>query len=123
MSFSQTEKAQILKYLGYPVTFGFQDMVVTACAVVSNLGAETQVQETLRDLSSIEEQLKDSRLGAGRSFQSTSTGTAQYFRGDRLAELRSHGRQQVALLAQLMSLNVYRDVFTGGGGSGRVARG
>lgn len=125
MSFTISDQIAIGRYLGYPAADGFKQTIAVACAAVANLGAEyvIEAQGILRELASITEQINDARLGAGRSFQSGATGTAQYYRGDRLAELRSHGRVQVQLLAQQMNLNIYRDVFAASGGSGRVARG
>lgn len=128
MTFNSSDYVSILKYLGYATHAQNFLMVQQATANVSSISSalEDEVRRTIRELDKIQEQINDSRLGAGRSFQSGSAGTAQFYRGERLNELRQAGRQQVNTLAQLMNLSICRDVFAPtavGGNSGRIERG
>lgn len=128
MAFNSSDYVSILKYLGYATHAQNFLMVQQATADASSVSPalEDEIKRTIRELDKIQEQINDSRLGAGRSFQSGSAGTAQFYRGERLNELRQAGRQQVATLAQLMNLNINRDYFAStaaGGSSGRIERG
>lgn len=110
---SAADQITIAKFLGLSITPGTNTMIQSAIARLTQAGpaAIDEVSRVLLQLRQIEEQLQDARLGAGQSFRSGASGTAQYFRGDRMNELRSAGRQQVAWLSQMLGLAIVRDVF------------
>lgn len=123
--FTTSDRVRIARYLGYSPAISM-GMIQTVTAQVESLGEEyvEEVQRVIHELDKIQEQLNDSRLGAGQSFRSGGGGTAQYFRGDRMSELKSHGRQHVGLLSQLLNLITERDVFAAvQSTTGRLVRG
>jgi hypothetical protein len=119
--FTVTDRLNVLKYLGYPLNYA--NTINDQLALVLDAAVVEEVRSILRELNSIQTDINSARLGAGRSFQSGATGTTQYYRGDRLHELRSAGKQYVNYLAQMTNLSVHRDVFSSGSSSGRSLRG
>ena len=124
---SATEKLLMIKFLGYSPTPETRQLFNAKLAymVGADEDLEQQIKQTIRELTKIQEDLDNSRLGAGRSFQSGAS-TVQYFRGDRLLELREHGKQYVIYLSRLCGLPVLSNVFGGGDrgtSHGQVVRG
>jgi hypothetical protein len=128
MAFSQADHLQILRFLGYKPTPESRTQLTQRLAymVGADVDLEKMVKDMLRELVKIQEDLDGARLGAGRSFNSGGSSTVQYFRGDRLNELRQHGRQYVGYLSDATGMVIGRDVFAAtqrGANHGQVLRG
>jgi hypothetical protein len=127
---SESQTLKVLIYLGLPMQPQAKQNVALAAADAFAVAGQSwlaQIASILNELDRIQDQLNQSRLGAGQSFRSGQGGTSQFFRGDRLAELRQAGRQQVQYLSQLLGLPHQSDVFsdnpgTTGSFGGRVTR-
>lgn len=127
MGITVSDRLRTGKYLGYPLAHAASGTIETALARIEALGDVyvEEVQNLLHELDKVQSDIDSSRLGAGRSFQSGAAGTAQFFRGERLNELRMAGRQQVNYLSQMTGLAVMADVFSpaaAGKATGRVTR-
>jgi hypothetical protein len=128
MAFSQVDYVQVLKFLGYQPTPEARGMAAQRISTTTGgiVELEALIKDELRELVKIQDDLDGARLGAGRSFNSGGAATVQFFRGDRLSELRAHGRQHVAYLADMTGMAIARDVFAGssrGANHGQVVRG
>ncbi len=127
--FNSTEKLLMLKFLGYSPTPETRIMLNTTLALMvgADVDMENEIKESLRELVKIQDDFNGARLGAGRSFSSGGASTTQYFRGDRLNELRQHARQHVNYLSNMTGMQIISDVFAAsvsrGSNHGQVIRG
>jgi len=130
MTITREQRLKIILYLGYTFSDQVKANVELALANAYNSGGDELydlITQTLTQIDQVQQQINDSRLGAGQSFRSGSGGTSQYFRGDRLSELRQSGRQQVSYLSGLLNLPAIKDVFSDSPGSsgsfgGKISR-
>ena len=118
MSFVDSDRESIRKYLGFPPTQPFRNQIAQRCLELEQMGDEVvaTVRSLIRELVKIDREISDARPFASQSFQSSAGGTRQYFPGERLNSLKGEGRRLVMELSATLQLHVHRDIYGGAGG-------
>lgn len=114
MPFLTTDLDRIRRFLGYPV-IGSAPFIQDRMNAIAGESpdAVTRIQDYLRELEKVNDQINKARPYAAQSFVSGSANTAQFYRGDRMAILREEGRRYVQELSNALGLPVVQDIFKG----------
>ena len=112
MPFLTTDLDRIRRFLGHPVLGSTQFIQDRMDAIAGESpDAVTRIQEYLRELEKVNDQINKARPYAAQSFVSGAATTAQFYRGDRMAILREEGRRYVQELSQATGLPIVQDIF------------
>lgn len=120
MALTDTQKASIRRYLGYPDwRQGAYSLLEGRMSVLSDEG-EIEVEGLLTDIGTIE-----TRIKAIYSLQHVTRAEEVELRGpEGVASLRMEGRRLVEQLAAMLGVPIERNAFaTGGGSFGQAGRG
>lgn len=111
-NFSETAKAQIRMYLGYPDDFRFRNYRLES--ILESLSAESQtlVETALTNLAAIETQILNVTMGVAGIKRADDI---EFFQGRAITDVRRLGRQYVGRISILTGVPIYSDIFGEGG--------
>jgi hypothetical protein len=118
MPWNDSDRAKIAQYLGYEFSQANLQVIGSAQQqLAANAGevAIAMAQGHLRKLDELWEELQTAAPFAGASFISSPTGSKQYFRGERITQLRIQAITLVETLAQMLVIDIRRNPFALGG--------
>ena len=123
MPFLTTDLDRIRRFLGYPV-IGSTQLIQDRMNAIAGESPEavTRIQEYLRELEKVNDQINKARPYAAQSFVSGAATTAQFSRGDRMAILREEGRRYVQELSNALGLAIAQDIFKGSSSTSQIRR-
>ncbi|NJR63918.1 MAG: hypothetical protein HC769_37245 [Cyanobacteria bacterium CRU_2_1] len=125
MGWLSSDKEKIRKYLGYPVQAEYLSQIQTRMDNVAGLSADavSTAQTSINELGKIWDSINSQRNYAAAASHSNSGSSTDYYRGEMMNNLRSEGQRHARELAELLGLQVMRDVFaTSSGGGSRIVR-
>ncbi|HEY9747454.1 MAG TPA: hypothetical protein V6C63_02035 [Allocoleopsis sp.] len=123
MSFLPTDLDRIRRFLGYPVIGSTQFIQDRMDAIAGESpDAVARIQEYLRELEKVNDQINKARPYAAQSFVSGAATTAQFYRGDRMAILREEGRRYVQELSNALGLAIAQDIFKSPSSTSQIRR-
>jgi hypothetical protein len=123
MPFLTTDLDRVRRFLGYPVLGSTQFIQDRMDAIAGESpDAVTRIQEYLRELEKVNDQINKARPYAAQSFVSGAATTAQFYRGDRMAILREEGRRYVQELSNALGLAIAQDIFKSPSSTSQIRR-
>ena len=123
-TFTASEKTKIRRYLGYQVSPENTAKIQAACTRVENIGAEEVqlIKDLLREIGTIDQQIRSDRPFASTTFRSGTGGTTQQSPTIRITYMKDEARRLIRELAESMSLPWIRDIYGQSAGTGRLRR-
>lgn len=123
-TFTTAEREQIRRYLGYPLQAQAIANIISRCSVVEGFGLDAMetVRGLLRELSRLDQQIKNVTPFSAQTFSSSAAGTRQSPPNLQLQTFKDEARRLIAELSETISLNVCRDIYGLQGGQARTIR-
>lgn len=119
MSFTDSDREKIRRYLGYSTAVGHLSQITQACTRLETQSAATveTVQELLRDLDRLQTEIKNSRPFTAQTFSSDASGTRQNVPGLQLQTLKGEAFRIASEIADTLQLPIISNIWAGGMGS------
>ncbi|MEL7314487.1 MAG: hypothetical protein AAFN08_05990 [Cyanobacteria bacterium J06559_3] len=119
MSFTDSDREKIRRYLGYSTAIGHINQIAQACTrLESNFPTSVEtVQELLRDLERLQTEIRNARAFAAQTFSSDASGTRQNVPGLQLQTLKGEAFRITSQIAAALQLPIISNIWAGGSGS------
>jgi uncharacterized protein YoaH (UPF0181 family) len=113
MTWLDSDRERIRRFLGYSVNQAAVDRIQSAMNQMAGVSEDAigTCQANLRELEKIWQQINETRPYAAAASYSTAGSSTDYYPGQRLGVLREEGRRYVNEVAEMLQLQVVRDVF------------
>ncbi|MBW4523459.1 MAG: hypothetical protein KME16_27960 [Scytolyngbya sp. HA4215-MV1] len=125
MGWLVSDREKIRRFLGYPVQAEALNQIQAKMDNVAGLSPDsvTTAQTLLNELGKVWDSINSQRPYAGSASHSNSGSSTDYYRGETMRTFREEGQRLARELAELLGLQVMRDVFAvSSGGGSRIVR-